>query len=127
MTGGRVASGGAGAASIHFAGDGLVGNEIYYRLRPGVIEIHDDYEKDGDDYAKLPESPFFKGRGKVCTWIYLNPCIVNISLAKQIIIENARRENPPGYNVFIFNCQDFAERLVNKSIYEAFQKDECGY
>ena len=29
MTGGRVASGGAGAASIHFAGDGLVGNEIY--------------------------------------------------------------------------------------------------
>ena len=115
--------------SIHFSGDGFVGNEIYYRLRPGVIEIYDNYEKGGDGYAKLPESPFFKGRGKVCAWIYLNPCIVNISLAKQIIIENARRENnnPPGYNVFIFNCQYFAEELVNKSIYEAFQKNECGY
>ena len=103
--------------SVHFSGDGAVGNEIFYRKRPGIVEVKDNYETEGDGYAKLTESPFFKGRGKVCQWIYLNPCSVNISQVKQSIVENVKRLklNPPGYNVFIYNCEDFANEIVNRN------------
>lgn len=114
-----------GSASIHFSGNADIWED------PGIVEVNTaenttDNIKN-DKYVQLPDNGFFKGRGKSCEKIRANPCNINISTFKQVIIGLAYeyQKNPPNYNWNPgSNCEGFAVSLLHTSNY-ALSKD-CG-